>query len=471
MQRIKIFEKDNTTNVVSSPINIGSVLIPGFADKGDIMKPIECLTYSEFTSNFGVSAPKFRASDDNRYPVEFKNAAIPYDDGDESDEMPFMYNKDDSDPSWCMAKSLIQLGMPVVYIRMNEYDSSSSDSDYDVTVKKAYEQLEKIFAEASSSDLEDTVYSKLLDKNTYNIQFITSGGYPTLEYKNSSISSGMVSMASSDVTGSYNSGRGDAVALLDHTNNMYRPLIGPDSFFEMNPVENSSYASIFTPWCETSVSGLRYAPGSFIYLYNVASKLGASYSWSIYSGINNGHCNIVSNLNTKHVLTNKIAEYYQNDFRNPKHCSINAITYIRNYGYCIWGNRTCEAYTASASNKGFSLSFLNIRNLVSDVKKQAYFASTELMFEINNDVLWTKFKSKMQRLLDQMVSGYGLEAYKFVKNYESDNSDAFVPQEPPKAEVPPTEPKPQFIGTTPGVPSTKPTSLSEMMKTGSWRIR
>lgn len=64
----------------------------------------------------------------------------------------------------------------------------------------------------------------------------------------------------------------------------------------------------------------------------------------------------------------------------------------------------------------------------------------------------------------KMDKGSILGAEDFRKNYEADNSDAFVPQEAPKTEVPATESKPQFVGTTPGVPSTKPTSLSEMMK-------
>lgn len=63
----------------------------------------------------------------------------------------------------------------------------------------------------------------------------------------------------------------------------------------------------------------------------------------------------------------------------------------------------------------------------------------------------------------KMDKGKIIGAEDFTTNYKTDNADAFVAEE--KApEVPATEGKPQFVGATPGVPTTKPTSLSEMMK-------
>ena len=76
----------------------------------------------------------------------------------------------------------------------------------------------------------------------------------------------------------------------------------------------------------------------------------------------------------------------------------------------------------SSRRRRFALHVLNIRNLVSDVKKQAYIAAKSLMFEQNNDVLWLNFKSLVTPLLDQMVSGEGLSSYKLIKNVSQDKT-------------------------------------------------
>ena len=119
-------------------------------------------------------------------------------------------------------------------------------------------------------------------------------------------------------------------------------------------------------------------------------------------------------------LTNRIAESYQYGFSENSYASINPITYIRPYGYVIWGNRTTNTY--SVGEKGFALSFLNIRNIVSFVKKHAYTVSQQCMFETNDDVLWTQFKANMSTLLDQMVTGRDLKNYKLLKRSSNDKT-------------------------------------------------
>ena len=56
-------------------------------------------------------------------------------------------------------------------------------------------------------------------------------------------------------------------------------------------------------------------------------------------------------------------------------------------------------------------SFLNIRMLANDVKKQVYVAAKELMFETDSAQLWLDFKAKVTPLLDKMVTGNGLSRY------------------------------------------------------------
>lgn len=59
-----------------------------------------------------------------------------------------------------------------------------------------------------------------------------------------------------------------------------------------------------------------------------------------------------------------------------------------------------------------------------------------------------------------------LGATDFKESYQTTNPDAFIVENSaPTPEVPPApEVKPQFVQTTPGVPVTKPTSLTDMMK-------
>ena len=72
--------------------------------------------------------------------------------------------------------------------------------------------------------------------------------------------------------------------------------------------------------------------------------------------------------------------------------------------------------TAEGGEDGLTAtSFLNIRNMVSDIKKTAYNAAKQCIFEQNSDVLWVNFCSLVQPLLDKLISGQGLSNYKIIK--------------------------------------------------------
>ena len=116
------------------------------------------------------------------------------------------------------------------------------------------------------------------------------------------------------------------------------------------------------------------------------------------------------------LLTNALAEAYQPDTA----LAINPITQINPYGYCIWGNRTLVDNSLKQGTT--ATSFLNIRNLCSDIKKQLYVACQSLMFEQNTDILWINFLALVTPLLDQMVSGYGITNYKIIKLPPSDRT-------------------------------------------------
>ena len=258
--------------------------------------------------------------------------------------------------------------------------------------------------------------AKLLDRGQYSVKYITSGGYPTFEYNGKSLSELMADVATE---------RGDAIALIDHTDNPSRVLIGKDSVYSQACSQEyvlrdalQPYAAMFTPYAfYTLVANYGSAvtktysafPPSFAYLISLANSIANNPSWLAIAGVARGRVANLISVDLTNTLSNSIADSYQTDTG----ISINPITEIRPYGQCIWGNRTL----LDNSKKGNTIasSFLNIRNLVCDIKKQLFLACQTLMFEQNTDVLWINFLSLVTPLLDRMVSGNGISNYKIIR--------------------------------------------------------
>ena len=244
--------------------------------------------------------------------------------------------------------------------------------------------------------------------------------------------------------------RGDCVALIDHTNNPKRSLIAGNQtsvYYAVSDAEspykiasNGSFGAMFTPWYVpayitsskpstnamingTSASNIKWNPDamppSFAYLMSLADSVKNNPSWYSVAGVTRGVVPNLVQLNIATRLTNAIADSYQKD----DEISINPITNIRPYGYTIWGNRTLK------NNQSFggltATSFLNIRNMVSDIKKQAYVAAMSCLFEQNTDILWLNFKSIVEPVLEQMTSGYGINGYKVIRE-PSDNPTKII---------------------------------------------
>ena len=177
---------------------------------------------------------------------------------------------------------------------------------------------------------------------------------------------------------------------------------------------NPDFGAMFTPWasytCTTAPTGkeTQIMPASFNYLCCLANSIQTNANWLAIAGVNRGIGTNIKTLNTIDRLSNELADAYQ-----PKDAvAINAITNIKPYGLTIWGNRTL-----SKNVKGnlTASSFLNVRNLISDVKKLAYTTARGLVFEQNSDVLWINFKSGIAPLLERMKSGYGISNYKIIR--------------------------------------------------------
>lgn len=326
-----------------------------------------------------------------------------------------------------------------------------------ISGKKMYQEfigcdhnVENDFEDSVTINTDKSIFNVLYDTGTYRVKYITTGGYPVFEFSfapenqtnSSTVVEHLVSIAGStnfEESGLSTSGRGDCILLIDHTNYPGRPLYGDGSVFEVlndfssSPLRNvqtlSSFAAMFTPWCEfglENIDGVTSAelPASFAYLFALAKSLKTNNSWIAIANSRRGKVYNLIDVLTEDVLTNRIANYYQKNAETDTGFSINAITEIYPYGQVIWGNRTLQY--ATDSDHVTAMGYLNLRNLVCDVKKQCYQAARRYMFEQNSDILWINFKSFITPLLDKMKTSYGLSDYNIKKGAKSGKTKLYA---------------------------------------------
>ena len=320
----------------------------------------------------------------------------------------------------------------IVYVK-NEGDTNITDS-FTVSVDKNNKTIK--------AELKDNVtLSEVIGSNTfdtskasvvYSYYGTTPGTEGTVDVT-MTLMAGMLNLAHS---------RGDAIALIDHTNKPERALTTSDetsviSVMRKKCVNDDSleYGAMFTPWYECSSDKIAdnsvdaFVPGSVAYLSALAVQLRDYSPWLAVSGVTRGRVPNLVKLHTNDIVTNNIADSYQTipgesaESLNIIQMSINPITYIRNVGYCIWGDRTLR----NNSDGTTALSFLHIRSAVSDVKKLIYETSQKMLFEQNTSITWLNFKSSITPLLDRMVSNYVIEDYSIVRYMVDPESGNPVP--------------------------------------------
>lgn len=339
---------------------------------------------AEFEAACGTEPYKFSTA--QNYPVNFSANAVP--------NSQVMFGADDPDPAYIYARELVNLGIPVVYERLNDKTSVA-------TIATVY------------AALAGDIWTKLVDKTEYQFKYITSGGYPTFEYGADADTPGNIIAAKMYTLAET---RGDAVALIDHTNNPERIMTASAQSSVYYAITNVSsaykisneYATMFTPWCSYTEPSSGYAidmPGSYGYLISLAKSLvNGNDNWLSIAGVKRG---VVPNIvlpKTYTPLTKSIAESYQ-----PKQgICINAIANIKPYGYTIWGNRTLLTVGLEGT---VAKNFLSTRNILSDIKKVIYTSALRFMFEQNSEVLKLNFKSAISPTLDKMVTGNGLNSW------------------------------------------------------------
>lgn len=410
MPIITIKEIDMTNTFVASDLN-RVVVVPGLvgeiepepgeeAPAYEAGTPTLCRTVREFQNTFGVKPYTF--------------AETTKQEGSEQVKVPASYDK-----GWIVANSLLNLGMQVLYIGYAGGISGESDK---------VENFEKI--------LQTRDFSALEDRSIHDFRFLTLGGYNTIP-KDSTYGAEDKPLNIVEVA----KARKDCIALVDckSTSTTYKAVMEDfnkdnTDYKAISETWEDTFVAAFAPWCTFNLSEFGLAPissgeepnatevttidlpGSIVYLFAFAQSIQNYPTWFAAAGSVRG---VSPYAYTPEEIYGELAVNTL-ETRDPGAATINAICNVNPYGYLMWGNRTlCPVgMTNSGKETGEDLSasnFLNIRNLIIDIKKTLYQACRSLTFEQNNDTLWTKFTAAITPLLDTMKTSNGISGYKLTK--------------------------------------------------------
>lgn len=424
MPRINITEVDLTSPGQLSLLS-NVVYVPGFAKrlpKEFNYKPMLFTTLNDFQSAF--------TDGDDLLPVRIDTADssgsdIKYDSG-------FIY-----------ACELLRLGTPVLYDPLYEKSDVNEVKDAGNNITEYTPKtgtLTRTFKDGETTKTEQYIVhttsnakyiiakrlstSELCEKGTYNIKFLCTGGY-TDNKGETGLATALIGIAHS---------RGDCVAVVDHAKDLTneRSASGDTVRAWVTTLSNAlgegqdKYGTLFTPWAIYEPTTLLTAevvkncelPASFGYLLAMASSSKNNPDWLAVAGANRGGVPVIKKLinPVSEALADGDSANGGSDslvYSTRNGVAINPIMNINPFGIIIWGNRTL--YDCSGKGNLVASSFLNIRNLCSNVKKTIWTAARNMTFEQNNDILWVKFKSLITPTLDQMVSGGGLAGYELKK--------------------------------------------------------
>lgn len=296
-------------------------------------------------------------------------------------------------------------GADVSIVKYIEYEYKADDYVDPTTITVA-DVCKRLADEANFFD-------EISDRGLYDVSFVTTGGYPTIWVEDGTRKNMIAKLTAVCAS------RGDCFALIDADQtiefevNSSGQIVDQDgnTIPELAVSTVPQDAFVIAPWSEftPNFSGSSaedvWFPGSFAFLKAFAGSIKTNNSWFATAGVKRGAvaCNGVSQ-----VITNAKADALQ----PAEGRSVNAITYIKPYGYVIYGNRTLYPNVAEGL---VANSFINIRQLVHDVKRHVYSVCKSLMFDPNNDILWVNFKNAVTPLLEKMRSGQGISSYRLVK--------------------------------------------------------
>lgn len=357
------------------------------ADKTIYEEPVLCTSVTQFESIFGTDPFTF-AADETFQGVSIKN--------------------NDVDRSYIMAKELLNMGMPVYYYGIKI--DADKITKFEGILGYFYNKISTFFGQ-----------SDLKDKGEYTFKYLTTGGYPNYKVGSYDLHSKMQNICML---------RGDAVAIIEgiHNKNCSVDPTNSTSFFNKlcsdNAFDNGGeFSTAFFPWAPYNLTksyknsnnkaiSRAIMPACFGYLADLAANIKVSPNWLAMAGTTRGLVPNITGLDLNTRLSNVVANAYQPTKSIDGKRALNAITDIKPYGLCIWGNRTLK----TIGEEGLTgTNFLNTRNMISDIKKVAYRVAKSLIYEQNNETLWLNFKSQVAPFLEQLKSGAGIADYKLLK--------------------------------------------------------
>lgn len=312
---------------------------------------------------------------------------------------------DDTKLGYKLAKHLINLGLSVLVEGLQ------------VTGDETFNEFNPI---------PTTVWTRLQDKNLYNIRFLTTGEFGYVDTN--------AIMCATE--------RGDCIALCDHSKDdtnaadlesgdtvvSHVRSVFEEAFYSCSTDVDGAYATAFTPWFTTLNEDLilenketkeTAVPASFGYLFAYARSIKKNPEYYAVAGNEVGLITELKSLcytyNTSEceilqARAKNAAVELDNKSDNVGR-AINPIAYIRGLGNVIWGNRTL-----TDNNRNLKASaFLNIRHLACTIKKLLFEKAKKYTFEQNGDILWINFQSEILPTLDEMKGNSGILGYRFTK--------------------------------------------------------
>ena len=266
-----------------------------------------------------------------------------------------------------------------------------------------------------------TIY-EAITKGNMDVDFITTGAYPVFEYAtDDNMAIKNIILKAYEIQ--------DATALIDCApayEREVKDVAGSvlNSVQELKYVfdgddEALSYSALVPTYGSYKINSTKalknkevIMPGSFGYLKAYARSTANNPNYLAIAGTNRGYIPDLTKTLGKQI-TNNIADTYTKETG----VSIIPITYMNPYGYILWGNRTLKEVSIEGIK---ATNILSIRQLANRVKKVIWATSKKFTFEQNTDTLWINFRSEITPMLDQMVTGGGLDGYNIVKQTSKD---------------------------------------------------
>ena len=279
------------------------------------------------------------------------------------------------------------------------------------------------------------LYKHFTDPYIYDFDFISSGGFVYEEYvvntegaaytysrtvpvgSNGSVVYTSLSKLHEAMLYLVNS-RKDCMALIDAPDEY-----DPYKLVEYSRIVNTSYATMYYPWCYVNspyIAGAQMLMcPSYIFLYTLLQNLENNVDaqkWFPPAGVTRATARVVKKPKFE------IGSVLLDDWQNDNTSRVNPIMRLKQYGYVIYGQYTCleaiDMFTHSA------LESVNVRLVANAVKKKIFDVCLNLAFDPNTETLWDKFFDQMDQYLRYMKYNEGVYDYRIVMDESTVTTDA-----------------------------------------------